>query len=166
MSVKIGKDVSLSFLNKIDIEGGKAPELDCRQFELWNSTNINITAIKCKLLKITGCKSVVISSSVIDEIEVKDSEQIYFAGSTIKKQPKIIDSDVDYSMCIINIKDEIINKEKVQKALNKCFGHTLIYKGIIQIFPNATYNIDGKKVVELYEELGIKNEIKNFKYRI
>lgn len=53
---------------------------------------------------------------------------------------------------------EKIDKKKVQDALNKCFKHTLVYKGIIQVFPNAIYHIDGKDIVKLYKELGIKNE--------
>lgn len=53
---------------------------------------------------------------------------------------------------------EKIDKKKVQDALNKCFKHTLHYKGIIQIFPHATYMIDGKDILKLYKELGIKNE--------
>lgn len=58
-----------------------------------------------------------------------------------------------------------IDKKRVQDALNKCFGHTLndpfetIYKGIIQLFPNAIYNIDGENIVELYNELEIENNI-------
>lgn len=53
----------------------------------------------------------------------------------------------------------MIDKRKVQDALNKCFEHNLIYNGIIQVFPNATYQIDGHKVLELYQELDIKNEV-------
>ena len=51
-----------------------------------------------------------------------------------------------------------INETRVQKLLNECFEHDLSYKGIIQIFPNATYHIDGKKVLELYQKLNLKNK--------
>ena len=52
---------------------------------------------------------------------------------------------------------ERIEKKKIQDALNKCFNHTFTYKGVIQIFSNATYHIDGKKILKLYKELGIEN---------
>ncbi len=52
-----------------------------------------------------------------------------------------------------------ITKKKIQNALNKCFKHTLIYKGIIQIFPNAIYQVDGKDVLQLYKELKIDNKL-------
>ncbi|HEC39913.1 hypothetical protein LCGC14_0224770 [marine sediment metagenome] len=55
-------------------------------------------------------------------------------------------------------KSESEYKKKVQDALNKCFKHTMKYKGIIQIFPLAIYHIYGKGVEELYKTLGIKNE--------
>lgn len=49
-------------------------------------------------------------------------------------------------------------KKKVQDALNKFFQHTMIYKGIIQIYPNATYHIEGKDILQLYKELEIENK--------
>ncbi|KKL07847.1 hypothetical protein LCGC14_2581930 [marine sediment metagenome] len=52
-----------------------------------------------------------------------------------------------------------IDKKKVQDALNRCFGHDRVYKGYIQVFPNAIYQMDGKKVLTLYEELGIRNKL-------
>ena len=56
-------------------------------------------------------------------------------------------------------KETKIDKKKVQDALNKCFKHDLIFKGIIQIFPNAIYNIDGKDILQLYEDLELDNKI-------
>lgn len=113
-SIVIGSGVSIKDLHKTTIEGGKAPELDCQQFELRYSTNIIIHAIKCKLLRITTCENITITGSLIDEIEVNNSKKILFAGSTIKKEPKITDSDVDYSMCIINLKSEGIENKKAE----------------------------------------------------
>lgn len=54
---------------------------------------------------------------------------------------------------------EFLLKQEVENALNKCFGHTLKYKGFIQIFPNAIYRINGKKVLELYNTLKLTNKV-------
>lgn len=54
---------------------------------------------------------------------------------------------------------EKIDKKKVQEALNECFVHVTKYSGIIQIFPNAIYHINGKDVLKLYNDLGIENKI-------
>jgi len=48
-----------------------------------------------------------------------------------------------------------VESNELEDALNECFGHTLKYKGVIQVFPNALYHIDGKKVLELYKRLNI-----------
>jgi len=72
----------------------------------------------------------------------------------------IIGKVISLLIRIIRIKKEIkkLRRTKIKKALNKCFKHKLVYKGFIQIFPNATYHVDGKDVLQLYEELGIENE--------
>ena len=53
----------------------------------------------------------------------------------------------------------LIDKKKVQDALNKCFKHIMICNGYIQIFPNAIYKIDGTDILKLYCELNIKNKV-------
>jgi len=54
--------------------------------------------------------------------------------------------------------NEKIDKKKVQDVLNKCFKHDLIYNGIIQIFSNAIYQVNGNDILKLYKELGIENK--------
>ena len=49
-------------------------------------------------------------------------------------------------------------KKKVQDALNKLLKHNLVYRGIIQVFPNAIYHVDGIDILELYKELEIENK--------
>jgi len=98
MSISIGSCITVENLNKIDIMGGQAPELDCYEFRLSWSTYINISAIKCKILKIYTCKDVAICGSVIDEIEIKDSD-VLLVGCNINTLPKIFNSKVDYRMC-------------------------------------------------------------------
>ncbi len=61
---------------------------------------------------------------------------------------------------LLSMNNERIDKKTVQDTLNKCFKHTMVYRGTIQIFSNAVYHIDGKDVAQLYKELGIKNEVK------
>ena len=56
---------------------------------------------------------------------------------------------------------EYIKKEDVENALNECFEHTLTYKGYIQIFSNAIYQVDGKKILRLYEKLGLENKVRD-----
>lgn len=59
---------------------------------------------------------------------------------------------------------EYISKETVEDILNDFFEHDLIYRKIIQIFPNATYfpkGMSGKKVLQLYNDLGLDNKVKN-----
>lgn len=57
-----------------------------------------------------------------------------------------------------NYRDETIKKSTIEYALNECFDHDLTYKDIIQIFPHAIYHVDGKKILKLYKQLGLKNE--------
>lgn len=52
-----------------------------------------------------------------------------------------------------------VDKKEIEDALNEIFDHKMVYKGYIQIFPNAIYSIDGKKVQELYERLGLENKV-------
>ena len=47
----------------------------------------------------------------------------------------------------------MISREKVLKAINECFGHSMTYKGTIQVFPESIYHVDGKKVLKLYKDL-------------
>ena len=69
--------------------------------------------------------------------------------------------DVGRILEMIKVKpSNIIETQKVENALNKCFKHDMVYKGIIQVFPNAIYQVNGKDILKLYEELELKNKAK------
>lgn len=45
---------------------------------------------------------------------------------------------------------------KILKILHEFFDHTMTYKGVTQVFPNATYfpeGISGRKVAKLFEDI-------------
>lgn len=72
---------------------------------------------------------------------------------------KNCDKTMSALQCEKCIKEGLISKQEVEDALNKCFGHKMSYKGYIQIFPNAIYSVEGKKVSELYKRLNLKNKV-------
>lgn len=58
---------------------------------------------------------------------------------------------------------KMISRQEVEDALNEFFEHDLVYKGHIQVFPNATYfprGINGRKVLELYGKLRLENKVR------
>lgn len=100
--IKIGDEVYIENIEKLTIEGNKAPKTDCVYLILSYCTHCIIVAVKCREIKIHNCEDITISGCLIDNIRVEKSDKVLLANNLINKQ-LIIDkeSKVDTAMNII-----------------------------------------------------------------
>ena len=100
--IKIGDEIHIENMEKLTIEGNKAPKVDCVYFKLSFCNHCIVTAVKCREIRIYKCEDITIAGCLVDNVRVEKSDKVILASNVINKQ-LIMDkeSKVDTLMNII-----------------------------------------------------------------